>query len=195
MILSLSFGSCRNLIDTSGITKNHLCSEQLHRITELAFGKENTLEAFREMQGGYCNAVYQLEMKDRLQRVILKVAPSADVRLMSCETEMMRTEIFIKDGRISGIIDWERALWAEGLMEDRFRFHSVTDGFSKGYGMEELTPVQKIRCFWYDVYLYLIMMFEVTYRHYETKDQYYWVHGLFEKVWKNLLDGCAHQTQ
>ena len=61
--------------------------------------------------------------------------------------------------------------------------------------MEELTPVQKIRCFWYDVYLYLIMMFEVTYRHYETKDQYYWVHGLFEKVWKNLLDGCAHQTQ
>ena len=93
MILSLSFGSCPNLIDTSGITKNHLCSEQLHRITELAFGKENTLEAFREMQGGYCNAVYQLEMKDRLQRVILKVAPSADVRLMSCETEMMRTEV------------------------------------------------------------------------------------------------------
>ena len=30
------------------------------------------------------------------------------------------------------------------------------------------------------------MMFEGTYRHYETNDQYIWVHGLFEKVWKEM---------
>lgn len=39
---------------------------------------------------------------------------------------------------------------------------------------------------WSDVYLYLIMMFEGTYRHYETNDQYIWVYGLFEKVWKEM---------
>jgi hypothetical protein len=30
------------------------------------------------------------------------------------------------------------------------------------------------------------MMFEGTYRHYETNDQYVWVHGLFEKVWEEM---------
>lgn len=49
-----------------------------------------------------------------------------------------------------------------------------------------MTKAQRIRCAWYDVYLYLIMMFEGTYRHYETNDQYVWVHGLFEKVWEEM---------
>lgn len=71
-------------------------------------------------------------------------------------------------------------------MEDRFRFHSVSDAFLKGYGKENFTPAEKIRCRWYDVYLYLIMMFEGTYRHYETQDQYNWVHGLFVQVWKEI---------
>ena len=30
------------------------------------------------------------------------------------------------------------------------------------------------------------MMFEGTYRHYETDEQYQWVHGLFEQVWAQL---------
>lgn len=94
--------------------------------------------------------------------------------------------IFVKDGHVCGMIDWERALWAEGLMEDRFRYHTRSASFLEGYGIQEMTKAQDIRCAWYDVYLYLIMMFEVTYRHYETKDQYVWVHGLFEKVWAKL---------
>ena len=95
--------------------------------------------------------------------------------------------IFTKDGKIVGLIDWERALWAEGLMEDRFRFHSVNKDFLQGYGKTEFTKAEKIRCMWYDVYLYLIMMFEGTFRHYETNDQYNWVHGLFEQVWGQLV--------
>ena len=94
--------------------------------------------------------------------------------------------IFVKDGEIVGLIDWERALWAEGLMEDRFRFHSVTDAFRRGYGLETLTESQQLRSRWYDIYLYLIMMFEGTYRQYETDEQYRWVHELFMKVWKQL---------
>lgn len=94
--------------------------------------------------------------------------------------------IFIKDGKLEGMIDWERAMWAEGLMEDRFRFHSVNEGFLKGYGIEALTESQQIRCMWYDVYLYIIMMIEGTFRHYETNDQYNWVNGLFMQVWEKM---------
>lgn len=92
--------------------------------------------------------------------------------------------IFVKEGHFYGMIDWERAMWADGLMEDHFRYHVKNTFFLKGYGIHEMTKSQKIRCAWYDIYLYLIMMFEGTYRHYETNDQYLWVHGLFEKVWK-----------
>lgn len=94
--------------------------------------------------------------------------------------------IFIKDGKIQGFIDWERALFAEGLTEDLFRLHSVNENFLAGYGLKELSLGQKIRSYWYDIYLYLSMMFEVTYRHYESNEQYVWVHGLFERVWKEL---------
>lgn len=93
----------------------------------------------------------------------------------------------MKNEKITGIIDWERAMWAEGLMEDKFRFHSVSQDFLQGYGMETFTVSQKIRSYWYDIYLYLIMMFEVTYRQYETNEQYDWVHGLFIQVWDSLL--------
>ena len=94
--------------------------------------------------------------------------------------------IFVKDGHFHGMIDWERAIWADGLMEDHFRYHVRNASFLEGYGIQEMTKAQRIRCAWYDVYLYLIMMFEGTYRHYETNDQYIWVHGLFEKVWKEM---------
>ena len=84
------------------------------------------------------------------------------------------------------MIDWERAMWAEGLMEDRFRYHMKNEDFMRGYGFDGLTESQKIRCAWYDIYLYLIMMFEGTYRHYETNEQYLWVHSLFVPIWEEL---------
>lgn len=309
------------------ITKNYLKENVIKHIVESALGK-GRMAGYMEVDGGFCNAVYRIELTDG-SRAILKVAPASDIRLMSCEVAMMRTEagamqlaakhdiphvpkvyvyddsrklcdaeyllmecmegipatqakekmddkekekaeeqigkllhkvneitgekfghfcmkqlqydnwfeafyhmlsqviqdgidasidigvpygtilsklqsdrsyfeevkcpklihfdswdgnFIMRNGQISGMIDWERALWAEALMEDKFRFHSVSDAFLNGYGIKELTPSQKIRSNWYDIYLYLIMMFEVTYRHYETMDQYYWVHGLFEQV-------------
>ncbi len=94
--------------------------------------------------------------------------------------------IFVNDEKVVGFIDWERALWAEGLMEDRFRTHSVTEGFKEGYGLTSLSESQQIRSLWYDVYLYLIMMMEGTYRHYETDEQYHWVKSVFMPVWEQL---------
>lgn len=315
------------------ITKNWLGEATIRKIVENTFG-QNQLSEYHALKGGFCNAVYRIILADG-REVILKVAPAADIQLMSCEISMMRTEagamklarqngiegvpevyayddtyqicnakyllmenregtpvsdlkesmneeqkeqidrkmgqiirqinsiegekfghfcvkelqkedwfeafllfmervirdgveagisigvpyeeilqklkehreyftevtkpvlihfdswdgnFLMKDGEITGIIDWERAMWAEGLMEDRFRFHSVSDAFLEGYGKMTLTEAEQIRCYWYDIYLYLIMMFEVTYRQYETQDQYYWVHGLFEQVWEKIKE-------
>ena len=100
--------------------------------------------------------------------------------------DMWGGNIFIKDDHISGIIDWERAMWADPMMDDRFRFHNRSDAFLEGFGIQKLTPAQEKRILWYDVFLYLTMMTEPTYRQYEDDSQYNWVKPLFIKVWGNI---------
>lgn len=94
--------------------------------------------------------------------------------------------VFVEEGRVIGLIDWERAMWADGLMEERFRFHNANPGLLKGYGKKEFTENESIRCRWYDVYLYLMMMIEGAYRHYEDNGQYQWTSDLLKQVWKKI---------
>ncbi|MDE6608374.1 MAG: aminoglycoside phosphotransferase family protein [Lachnospiraceae bacterium] len=100
--------------------------------------------------------------------------------------DMWEGNIFIKDGHISGIIDWERALWGEAFMDDRFRRHTRTQEFLRGYGKEELNEEEMCRIYWYDIFLYLTMMIEGTYRQYEDDSQYQWVKPLFEASWEKV---------
>jgi aminoglycoside phosphotransferase (APT) family kinase protein len=80
--------------------------------------------------------------------------------------------IFVSDGKITGLIDFERCLWADELMEVGFRTYEHNERFFQGYGIENLNNNQQIRAKWYDVYLFLIWSIEGTYRKYETKDLY-----------------------
>ncbi|HSN67006.1 MAG TPA: phosphotransferase [Fusibacter sp.] len=93
----------------------------------------------------------------------------------------------VKDNSIIGLIDWERALYGDPLMEDRFRKHSNSDSFLKGYGANEFSHSEKVRMAWYDVYLYLIMMIEGAYRGYENDEQYQWAKGMFLPIMEKLL--------
>ena len=85
-----------------------------------------------------------------------------------------------------GIIDWERAMWGEPFMDDRFRFHNRHDDFLKGFGIGTISDEELRRIYWYDIYLYLIMMTEASYREYEDDAQYRWVKPLFDKIWAKL---------
>lgn len=102
--------------------------------------------------------------------------------------DMWEGNIFIKDGCIIGIIDWERALWGEPLMDDRFREHNRNADFLKGFGQEDFSEEEMRRIYWYDVFLYLTMMTEGAYRGYEDDSQYQWVKPLFEKSWALLCE-------
>ena len=102
--------------------------------------------------------------------------------------DMWEGNIFIKDNKISGIIDWERAMWTDPMMDDRFRFHARNDAFLEGFGITELSLNEKRRILWYDVFLYLTMMTEPTYRQYEDNTQYNWVKPMFMEVWKKLRE-------
>ncbi len=94
--------------------------------------------------------------------------------------------VFLKDKKVTGIIDFERCLWADELMEVGFRTYGYEQGFFDGYGIKELTPTQKRRAKWYDIYLFLIVSLEYDYRKYDTMDSYHWACEMLEKLVKEL---------
>ncbi len=78
--------------------------------------------------------------------------------------------------QITGILDFERALWGDPLMEVNFGAFGDNPAFYEGYGLDLLaTPSAKVRRTLYNIYLWLIMIIECTYRQYPTKDQENWV--------------------
>jgi len=77
--------------------------------------------------------------------------------------------------QINGIIDFERSLWADPLMEVNFGAFGINPDFFKGYGMATpFTSAQQTRRTLYNVYLFSIMVIECTYRQYSNHDQENW---------------------
>ena len=102
--------------------------------------------------------------------------------------DLWEGNIFVKDSGITGIIDWERAMWGETYMDDRFRSHSRNVDFLRGYGQEQFSEEEWRRIYWYDVYLYLTMMTEGAYREYEDDGVYQWAKPMFEQAWDKLAE-------
>jgi len=96
--------------------------------------------------------------------------------------------IFIDEkNQISGIIDCERALWGDPLMEVYFSNMFNPNNFSKGYSKEMLkTKAEKCRRTMYNIYLYLVMVIECTYRQYKSNDQEKWTFDLLTKEINSL---------
>jgi aminoglycoside phosphotransferase (APT) family kinase protein len=82
------------------------------------------------------------------------------------------SNVFVAHGRVCGLIDFERALWAEPLMEAVFRALSwtgVTDAM-RGYGKTTFTDAEQRRCWLYTLHLGLVMQTECAYRAYPNDD-------------------------
>ena len=79
---------------------------------------------------------------------------------------------FVKDGRVTGLLDFERVMWAEPLMEAQFRaldWVGVSESLV-GYGKTTFTQAELVRCHLYSLYLALVMKTECYYRNYDTDE-------------------------
>ena len=94
--------------------------------------------------------------------------------------------IFVEDGCLTGIIDWERCLWADPLLEVGFRTYAPNPAFQKGYGLEHLSKQQQRRALWYDIYLMVLVALECEYRQYGRMDAYEWSTGLLVQQFGKL---------
>jgi aminoglycoside phosphotransferase (APT) family kinase protein len=80
---------------------------------------------------------------------------------------------FVKDGAVSGILDFERALWADPFMEAQFRALFFGQGITpslRGYGKTSFTAAENQRNYLYVLHLALVMNIEHYYRNYDTDD-------------------------
>lgn len=83
-----------------------------------------------------------------------------------------KPNFFVRNGHVNGIIDFERALWAEPLMEAQFRslsWEGVTQAMH-GYGKTEFTPNELRRSWLYLLHLALVMHVECFYRCYGSDE-------------------------
>ena len=94
--------------------------------------------------------------------------------------------IFIKNGRITGLIDWERSMWADPLMEVGFRTYRQEPDFLLGYGIEALSFEEQLRALWYDIYVTMLAAQECAYRQYDTTQMYDWATGMLTEKFSQL---------
>jgi aminoglycoside phosphotransferase (APT) family kinase protein len=126
--------------------------------------------------GSRKNVVYDYTY-DELRAAILKHAPALEEITTPClvHWDAWYLNFFVKDAKVAGIVDFERALWAEPLMEAQFRplfgVEGVTNSM-RGYGKTCLTFAEEERCHLYSLHLALVMYTECYYRNYDTDFSY-----------------------
>lgn len=104
--------------------------------------------------------------------------------------DMWEGNIFVQDGELCGVIDWERAMWADPFMDDRFRRHTRSESFLAGYGQESFTASEMRRIAWYDLFLYITMVTECFFRQYENASGMLgWLNPLLDASWEDVRRG------
>jgi aminoglycoside phosphotransferase (APT) family kinase protein len=109
---------------------------------------------------------------EELRAAIEKHAPALEEVTMPrlVHWDAWYPNFFVKDGKITGLLDFERALWADPLMEAQFRpfFGEGITNAMRGYGKTSFTFEEQQRCHLYTLHLALVMNTECYYRNYDT---------------------------
>ena len=95
------------------------------------------------------------------------------------EWDLWAGNVMVRDGRIVGVIDHERAFFGDPLIESGFAGTQLAafghpEPFMRGYGHPELTGTQQVRRRLYCLHLMLIMVIETVYRGHTDSKQYDW---------------------
>ncbi|MBD3918475.1 aminoglycoside phosphotransferase family protein [Paenibacillus sp. PR3] len=98
--------------------------------------------------------------------------------------DLWEGNVFVNEGRITGLIDHERALWGDPLMEHFFSFFSNRTPFLDGYGVESPSASSNTRerRLLYDLYLSLVLRIECAYRHYQDEHTQWTIDNLNERI-------------
>jgi aminoglycoside phosphotransferase (APT) family kinase protein len=117
-----------------------------------------------------------------IRAVVLKHAPALEavVTPRLVHWDAWDPNFFVQNGEVTGLVDFERALWADPLMEAQFRplFGEGTANILRGYGKTAFTSEEERRSHLYTLHLALVMNTECSYRSYDTDFVYNLSKGL-----------------
>ena len=149
------------------------CLRTMHGINHPTFGLYNRpihatwREAFGEMLGLLRQDGLDLEVDIPAGAFEAgeKLMPVLDSVQTACfvHWDLWDGNVFVEEGKLTGIIDFERALWGDPLIETTFLERRL--GLMEGYGSDIFsTPYAKERRLLYDLYLFLVMVIETKFR-------------------------------
>lgn len=136
------------------------------------------------------------EVKLPAEYVAISKLVSARLRVFDQVTEphlvhwdLYDGNIMINNGKISGIIDFEKSLWGDPLMNVYFSNLYDNSGYCKGY-QNEIPGSRESKCrrIIYNIYMYLVMMMECKYRKYNNEGHEQWIYHSLETELKVLDD-------
>lgn len=117
---------------------------------------------------------------DLLRRIVAEHADCLDevTEPAFIEWDLWDSNVMVRDGALAAIIDHERALYGDPLMEGGFvatepdALPGDPTAFLRGYGKETFTPTERMRRRLYNLHLMLIMVIETVYRGHTDPSQY-----------------------
>lgn len=107
--------------------------------------------------------------------------------------DLWENNLIVRDGEIVGVLDWERAIWSDPLMEERFLRYARHPAMLRGYGQETFSPEERERMLWYDILMDAAFMVDVYTRQYTDDSQYRWGKDLFRQAWNELRNDAAEE--
>ncbi|MBC8081341.1 MAG: aminoglycoside phosphotransferase family protein [Gorillibacterium sp.] len=156
--------------------------------------KETWSEAFRDLifgvltdgkEAGVQLPVPYLEIEQEIEKRMSALDEVKEAHLV--HWDLWDGNIIIHEGQIAGIIDFERAIWGDPLIEYYFGHFSQSAAFDEGYGRASVTKAERTRRALYDLYLDLILVIECEYRQYENQDHVKWTFVNFQQGYERFL--------
>lgn len=99
--------------------------------------------------------------------------------------------VFVRGEEIVGLIDFERAMWGDPLIEYYFGKFGASAAFERGYGRAPSTPGERLRRSLYDFYLDLILKIECSFRGFTDQGHVEWTANNLAEGWERFRKANA----
>lgn len=178
-------------------------TSKINTIQHTQFGRPQLPDSFTSSNSEFMLGVFRMLLDDGLAKnldipyvsydelwnLILANQEAFDDCKHPCliHNDIWDGNIMIHNNMLSGIIDFERCLWGDYLLEDDFSgYGEIDQNFLGGYGKNTFTKMELRRISLYRVWRRLAMTIETPYRQFTDEGRFNWVTGELRSEIENL---------